>query len=98
MLLDKHHSKCLLVYWATSDRVPLAKLKGHPFNMSLVQVCALASESSEEDMERFYELLDDVKQQCMSQERVLVMGDFIANIAATKEADIAGEIWIQSKK
>ena len=62
MLLDKPHSKCLLGYWATSDRVLLVKLKGHSFSVSLIQDYSLTSDSSEEDLEQFYELLDAAKQ------------------------------------
>ena len=50
-------------------RVLLVKLKGHPFNMSLIQAYACQhSDSSEEVLERFYEILDAAKQQCKSQE------------------------------
>ena len=83
MLLDKHHSKYLLGYWATSDRVLLVNLNGKPIYMSLFQTYALTSDTSEEDMERFYELLDAAKQQYKSQEIFLVMGDFSTKVGET---------------
>ena len=55
--------------------------------MSLIQAYALTHESSEEDLASLYDLFDTAKQQCRSQEIVLVMGDFHAKVGETKEAD-----------
>ena len=49
IILDKERSKSLMGYWAISDRVLLVKLKGHPFNISIIQAYAPTSASTEED-------------------------------------------------
>ena len=90
ILLDKFHSKCLLGYWAISDRVMLAKLKGHPFDLSIIQAYAPTSESTDEELDTFYESLDKARQQCKSQEVILTMGDFNAKVGEGKETDIVG--------
>ena len=38
ILLDEQRSKCLIGYWTTSDRIMLVKLKGKPFDISIIQV------------------------------------------------------------
>ena len=50
IILDKERSKSLMGYWAISDRVLLVKLKGHPFNISIIQAYAPTSASTEEDI------------------------------------------------
>ena len=66
IILDKERSKSLMGYWAISDRVLLVKLKGHPSNISISQVYAPTSASTEEDIEAFYETLEKAKEQCKS--------------------------------
>ena len=56
--------------------------------MTLIQAYTPTSYSSEEDLVRFYDLLDGAKQQCKSQEIILVIGTFSAKVGETKEADI----------
>ena len=65
-------------YWAISDRVLLVKLNGHPFNISIIQEYAPTSACTEEDIEAFYETLEKAKEQCKSQDIIIMMGDFNA--------------------
>ena len=39
----------------------LVKLKGHPFNMSIIQVYDPTSEHTDEEIEAFYEDIDKAK-------------------------------------
>ena len=61
IILDKERSKSLMGYWAISDRVLLVKLKGHKFNISIIQAYSPTSASTEEDIEAFYETLEKAK-------------------------------------
>ena len=54
-ILDRERAKGMLGYWAISDRVLLLKMKGSPLNISIVQVYAPTSDSSDEVVEAFYE-------------------------------------------
>ena len=83
VLLDKERAKSVIGFWAISGRVVLVKLKGHPFNMSIIQVYALTPEHTEE-IEAFYEDIDKAKRQCKSQEIMLVMGDLNAKVGKGK--------------
>ena len=75
---DKHEKGVgiiLLGYWAISDRVLLVKLKGHPFNISiiLIQAYAPTSASTEEDVEVFYGTLEKAKEQYKSKYIIIMM-------------------------
>jgi len=90
LLIDHSTAKSILGYWPMSDRILLVKLKGQPFDISIIQVYAPTSEASDNEIEDFYEKLDAAKAQCKSQEVIIVMGDFNAKIGEGREDDIVG--------
>ena len=58
----------------------LVKLKGKPFDISIIQVYAPTADKSEEEHEQFYNDLEMAKSQCKSQDIVIVIGDFSAKV------------------
>ena len=75
-MLDEQRSKCLIGYWTISDRIMLVKLKGKPFDISIIQIYAPTADKSEEEHDQFYNDLEMAKSQCKSQDIVIVIGDF----------------------
>ena len=67
-------------HWELSDRVMLVKLRGNPFNINITVVYAPTSDSSEEAIDQFYEILEKTKEQCKSQEVKMVVGDLNAKV------------------
>ena len=70
MILDKESTKSLSGWWALSDRVMLAKLKGKQVDIAIIQVYAPTAASSEEEIDEFYNTLEKAKSsasQLMSQ-------------------------------
>ena len=59
LLLSKVVSKSVLGYCALSDRILFVRIHGKPFNLSIIQVYAPTSASSEEEIEDFYSDLED---------------------------------------
>ena len=90
MILNEEISKCYLEYSAFSDRVLLVKLKGNPFNVSIIQAYAPTSTSSRATIEDFYRNLNQAYHQCSSQEIKIVMGDMNAKVGEGKVANIVG--------
>ena len=90
ILLDKMTSKCLIGFSAISDRVIIAKLRGWPFNINVIQCYAPTSTHSDEEMEEFYEQLNVAKNLCKSQDIVIVMGDLNAKVGNEKKYDVVG--------
>ena len=87
ILLDEQRSKCLIGYWTISDRIMLVKLKGKPFDISIIQVYAPTANKSEEEHEQFYNDLEMAKSQCKSQDMVIVIGDFNAKVGDERYED-----------
>ena len=61
------------------------KLFSKPFNLSIIQVYVPTSASSEEEIDAFYNDLDDAYKQCGSQEMVVVMGDLNAKVGTEQD-------------
>ena len=91
LIVDKEISKSILGYWTISDKLLLMKLKGHPFNISIIQVYAPTSDSDDEDIDKCYDMLDQAKEQCKSQEVVIIMADLNAKAGSEKHGDVTGE-------
>ena len=70
----------MIGFHGISDRIIIVKLFSKPFNLSIIEVYAPTSASSEEEIEAFYNDLDDAYKQCGSQEMVVVMGDLNAKV------------------
>ncbi|XP_072037260.1 craniofacial development protein 2-like [Amphiura filiformis] len=61
LMLDADMAKCVLGYWTVSERVLLVKLQGQPFNISVIVVYAPTAESTEEEIDAFYDKLEEAK-------------------------------------
>ncbi|GFS23660.1 endonuclease-reverse transcriptase, partial [Elysia marginata] len=62
------------------DRILYMQLRGTSHNKSLIQVYAPTSASTEEELEGFYQKLQNVIDKCPSSDVKLIMGDFNAKV------------------
>jgi len=85
MLLNKRVSKSYMAHYAISSRILIVKLHCKPFDMTLVQVYAPTSSSTLEEIDAFYNDLEDAYNHCKSQDMVIIMGDLNAKVG--KEQD-----------
>ena len=84
IMLNKEKGDCVHGYWQLSDRVILVKLNGSTCNISIIMVYAPTGESTEE-LEEFYEFLENAKAQCKAQELLIIMGDLNNKVGKEKE-------------
>ena len=94
LLMDSDISKCVQGYWAVSDRVLLVKVQGNPFNISIVVVYAPTADSTEEEIDAFYEDLEKVKSRCKSNEIHIIMGDMNAKVGCGADGKTVGQYGI----
>ncbi|GFN81560.1 craniofacial development protein 2-like [Plakobranchus ocellatus] len=64
IILDKEIGKAVKGYWTLSDRIILLKIAGKPLDINIIQVYAPTSACSDDDIEKFYEELEEAKTQC----------------------------------
>ncbi|XP_068242189.1 craniofacial development protein 2-like [Palaemon carinicauda] len=53
-MVNKTVSKFIPGYWAITERVMLMKIKGHPFNINIIEVYAPSHDFTEEEVDEFY--------------------------------------------
>ncbi|XP_037784698.1 craniofacial development protein 2-like [Penaeus monodon] len=94
MILGRESAKSLLGWWALSDRVMLIKLKGKQMDLSIIQVYAPTTASSEEEIDEFYDTLEKAKTQCKSTDVTVIMGDLNAKIGNEADGGTVGKLWI----
>ena len=80
IMVNKNINKAVLGYWPVSDRIIMMKIQGKPFNISIVQVYAPASASTDDEIDEFYNLLESTIDQVKSNEVLVVMGDLNAKV------------------
>ncbi|CAH1258964.1 Hypp2118 [Branchiostoma lanceolatum] len=91
VLLSKVAARSMLAYKAVSDRLLYVRIMASPFNLSFVQVYAPTADAQDEDVEAFYDQLQQTLQDCPSQDMVLVAGDFNAKVGAGRdEKEVCG--------
>ena len=92
VMLSRKMTSYIKGYWARSDRVILVKLNGAPFDLNIIQVYAPTCEGSEEEVNKFYEDLDEVMEQCKRHEINVVIGDLNSKVGRGRDGDAVG-LW-----
>ena len=90
IMLKKDIERCIEGYWAVSDRVLFIKIRGSPFNISIIQVYAPTEAHSVQEIETFYEDLDYAMKHAGSQDIKIMMGDLNAKIGQGREGRVVG--------
>lgn len=75
-------------WWPVSDRIIYVKISGSPININILQVYAPTGDHTDEEIEEFYQELDDVTAQCKEYEINIVMGDLNAKIGEGREGGL----------
>ncbi len=72
-------------------KILYVRLKRQPENITLIKVYAPIADADEEEIEGFYEQLDNVKQQCKGQDFIIVMGYFNTKVGGQRLENITGD-------
>ncbi|XP_027210521.1 craniofacial development protein 2-like [Penaeus vannamei] len=83
-------SKSLKGFWAVSDRVMMIKLSTKPLDLKIIQVYAPTADSTEEELETFYDDIEQALKQSKSTDITIIQGDFNAKLGEGRYEDIVG--------
>ena len=89
--------KSVLGFLPVNERCLLLKLKGKPFNISIIQVYAPTTDHSEEELEEFYESVNSTIKEVKSTDVLIVMGDFNAKVGDQKYGKIIGNFGLGNR-
>ena len=65
--------------------------QGIPFNITIIQVCALTSNAEVAEAERFYEALQDLLQLTHKKDVLFIIGDWKAKVGSQEIPGITGK-------
>ena len=69
------------------------RFQGKPFNITVLQVYAPNSNAEEDDVERFYEDLQDLLELTPKKDVIFIIGDWNAKVGSQETPGITGKIW-----
>ena len=65
--------------------------QGKPFNLMIIQVCALSSNAEEAEVERFYEDLQDLPELTPQKDVLFIIGDWNAKVGSQEILGVTGK-------
>ena len=75
-----------------NDRMISVRFQGKPFNSTVIQVCAPASNAEEAEVEQFYEDLKDLLELTPKKKKVLfIIGDWNAKVGSQQTHGVTGK-------
>ena len=63
-----------------NNRMISVRVQGKPFNITVIQVCALTSNSEEAEVEQFFEDLQDLLELTPKKDVLFIIGDWNAKV------------------
>ena len=91
-------AKSMMGFWALSDRVIMMKLEAKPFNINVMQVDAPTQDHDGEEIEKFYQEIQNGIKYAKSDEVIYIMGDLNAKVGDERYQNIVGMHGFGSKK
>ncbi|CAF5000488.1 unnamed protein product, partial [Rotaria sp. Silwood1] len=80
MLLSVKARKALLSYNPVNSRLILARFTATPFNLTIINVYAPTSEAAMDDIETFYDNLEEVVANTPKKDILIITGDWNAKV------------------
>ena len=65
--------------------------QGKPFNITVIQICALTSKIEEAEVERFYEDLQDLLELKPQKDVLFIIGDWNAKVGSQETPGVTGK-------
>lgn len=84
-LLNKKAKAALMGYKPVSSRMMVARFGGQPFNITIIQVYAPTSESTDEEIEDFYTKLTELVEEVPVKDVLIMSGDWNAKVGSNRE-------------
>ena len=79
-IVNKQITSTVMCFNAISDRIAIIRLQATPFNISIIQVYAPTTEHSDEEIEVFYNNLQNVIKTVSKKDILVIQGDWNAKI------------------
>ena len=74
-----------------NDRMISVRLRGKPFNITVIQVCAPTSNAEEAEVEQSYEDLQDLSELTPKKDVLFIIGDWNAKVGSQETPGVTGK-------
>ena len=85
-------------YWGCSlknDRMISVHFQGKPFNVTVIQICALTSNAEEAELERFYEDLQNLLELTPPKDVLFIIGEWNAKVGSQEIPGVTGKFGLE---
>ncbi|KAG1682423.1 Craniofacial development protein 2 [Nymphon striatum] len=90
IIIKKKLLRSVKGFWTVSDRVILMKIAAKPFDLCIIQVYAPTSECEMEEIESFYEQVENTMKQVKPSDILIIMGDLNAKVGRGRHGNVVG--------
>uniref|UniRef100_A0A8C9VZX0 Endonuclease/exonuclease/phosphatase domain-containing protein n=1 Tax=Scleropages formosus TaxID=113540 RepID=A0A8C9VZX0_SCLFO len=90
VIVNKRLAKAVLKYTIT-DKLISIRFQGVPINMTIMQVYAPTSDANEEEIDVFYDQLQNEIEQTSKEDLLIIMGDLNAKVGKGNEGSVFGK-------
>ena len=91
IIVNKRVRNAVLGCNLKNDRMISVHFQGKPFNLMIIQVCALSSNAEEAEVERFYEDLQDLLELTPKKYALFIIGDWKAKVGSQEIPGVTGK-------
>ena len=91
VMMTKQVAEAMMGLWPVSDRIIMVKIKAASFNINVIQVYAPTSSHSDEEVEEFYQCIEEVWRYVKNDEVNILMGDFNAKVGRESDYPTTGK-------
>ena len=91
IMVNKRVQNAVLGCNLKKDRMISVCFQGKPFNITLIQACAPASNTEEAEVERFYEDLQDLLEVTPKTDVLFIIGDWNAKVGSQETPGVTGK-------
>ena len=90
-MVNKRVQNAVLGCSLKNDRMISVHIKGNPFNITVIQVSALTSNTEEAEVEKFYEDLQDLLELTPPKDVLFIIGDWNAKVGSQETPGVTGK-------
>ena len=91
LIVNKRVHNAVLGCNLKNNRMISVRLQGKPFNITVIQVYAPASNAEEAEVERFYEDLQDFLELTPKKDVLFIIGDWNAKVGSQEISGVTGK-------
>ena len=97
IMVNKRVQNAVLGCNLKNNRMISVCLQGKPFNITVIQVYATASNAEEAEVERFYEDLQDLLELTPKKDVLFIIGDWNAKVGSQETPELTGKYGLRMR-